>query len=393
MRLAHLADLHLGFRQFWRETEGCNAREVDVATALRRTIDDLLITRPDVVVIAGDLMHSARPRSSPIMLLFNQLTRLRQALPDTRIVIVAGNHDTHRTMEINQAGCILPIYEHLGADVAVQEPKLIQLPGGLAITAVPHAAASRITKPDPAAEVNVLVVHGDVPGLGDWEPPMKDRVDPDELERMGWDYVALGHYHVCREVGPRMWYSGSIEYTSTNPWGELREQHERGVPGKGYLLVDLPDGEPVFRPIGPTRRFVDLAPIEGTDKGAAELDAEIASRMAETAIDDEVIRLVVREVRRDVKTALNYRQIRSWQGRALNMQLELRRCEAERATPAARAAMHRPLEEVLAESLRARPLDPAIDRTAFVERGLAAFAEVGLDPKRDPYTNELVPGL
>lgn len=385
MKIAHLADLHLGFRQFWRETGGQNVREIDVANALRRIVDDLITQRPDVIVVAGDLFHSSRPRNAPIQLLFSQVARLRHALPETRIVFVAGNHDTARTLAIYPESCILPLYKHLDVAVAVNEPLVIPLPG-VTITAVPDGAATRIIKPDAGADLNVLVIHGDVPGLGNWEPPLKDRVDPAELERMGWDYVALGHYHVCAQVGPQMWYSGSIEYTSSDPWGELRKQNELGVPGKGYLLVE-PPAAPVFRPIGPTRRFVDLPPIEGTDKSAAELDAEIASRVAETEIDGAVVRLVVREVRRDVKKALNHTQIREWQGRALHFQLELRRCEAEQSTPATRAAMHRRLDETVQAYLRARTLPPDLEgqREEFVQLGLGYLKDAMAE---DPYTGE-----
>jgi DNA repair exonuclease SbcCD nuclease subunit len=262
------------------------------------------------------------------------------------------------------------------------------------ITAVPDSCATQITKPDASADLNVLVIHGEVPGLGNWEPPLKDTVDPDELERMGWDYVALGHYHVCAQVGPQMWYSGSIEYTSTDPWGELRKQNELGVPGKGYLLVEPPCA-PVFRPIGPTRRFVDLPPIEGTDKSAAELDAEIASRVAEIDIDGAAVRLLVREVRKDVRRGLNYRQLNEWKGRALNFQLDLRRCEAEASTPATRAALHRRLDEMVEAFLRGRPMPPDLGeqhREAFVQLGLGYLQQAA--EQEDPYTGDTSnPGL
>ena len=54
LKIAHLADLHLGFRQFDRQTpKGGNQREADVALAFSRAVDDLLEQRPHLVVIAG----------------------------------------------------------------------------------------------------------------------------------------------------------------------------------------------------------------------------------------------------------------------------------------------------------------------------------------------------
>ena len=43
MRIAHLADLHLGFRQFQRQSPaGNNQREADVARAARHAINAII---------------------------------------------------------------------------------------------------------------------------------------------------------------------------------------------------------------------------------------------------------------------------------------------------------------------------------------------------------------
>ena len=117
MKLAHLADLHLGFRQYDRQTpRGGNQREADVAEAFRRAVDDLLVQRPDLIVFAGDIFHSVRPTNPAILFLFQQLHRLRTGLPDAPIVMIAGEHDTPRSVE---TGTILRLYEALGVEVVV----------------------------------------------------------------------------------------------------------------------------------------------------------------------------------------------------------------------------------------------------------------------------------
>ena len=117
MKLAHLADLHLGFRQYERQTtRGGNQREADVADAFRRAVDDLIAQRPDLIVLAGDVFHSVRPTNPAILFLFQQLQRLRANLPAVPIVMVAGEHDTPRSVE---TGTILRLYEALGVDVVV----------------------------------------------------------------------------------------------------------------------------------------------------------------------------------------------------------------------------------------------------------------------------------
>ena len=95
MRIAHLADVHLGFRQYHRLTaQGINQREADVASAFRAAIDDVIAAKPDLVVIAGDLFHSVRPTNPAILHSFNQFRKLRLALPEVPLIVVAGNHDT-----------------------------------------------------------------------------------------------------------------------------------------------------------------------------------------------------------------------------------------------------------------------------------------------------------
>ena len=44
-----------------------------------------------------------------------------------------------------------------------------------------------------------------------------------EILSDAWQYIALGDYHVYQQVGPNAYYSGSIEYTSLNPWADVRE--------------------------------------------------------------------------------------------------------------------------------------------------------------------------
>ena len=161
MKLAHLADLHLGFRQFDRQTQkGANQREVDVAEAFRRAVDDILEQQPDLIVIAGDLFHSVRPTNAAILYCFRQLHRFRIGLPSTPVIVIAGEHDTPRSTE---TGSILRLYEALGVEIAVEEARRIVLPKlDCAVLAVPQQALARADRPALRPEpggptLNVLV--------------------------------------------------------------------------------------------------------------------------------------------------------------------------------------------------------------------------------------------
>src|SRR5215208_106070 len=216
MRLVHLSDLHLGFRQYQRlTTRGINQREWDVADAFRRAIDRTIAIAPELVVVAGDVFHNVRPTNAAILQAYRQFSRLRSALPASEIVVCAGNHDTPRTVEV---GGILGLFRELGihvADVKAERFHFERL--GCSVLAVPDVPGAR---PE-------LLLHGEVAGVIPAAAATADRaaveITREELGAARWNYVALGHYHVHRQVEANAWYSGSIEYASANAWGELRE--------------------------------------------------------------------------------------------------------------------------------------------------------------------------
>ncbi len=386
MRLAHLADPHLGFRQFHRLNErGHNQREADVALALTRAVDGIIAAAPDAVIVAGDLFPAVRPTDSAILQAFRQFSRLRHALPGAPVILIAGNHDTPRSSDTVS---IFGLFHDLGVEVAHLEPRRLEFPElDLAVLAVPHQALFEQPRPamEPAgsARHQVLVLHGETPGLfGD------DRTTAEaggallseaDIASGDWSYVALGHYHVQHEVRERVWYSGALEYVSPNPWGELREERQEGIAGKGWLLVDLEQGTVTRQPIAPPRRVVDLPWLDAEDLAAAELDRLLASAVTglEAGIDGAVIRQVVRNVPRAVARELDHVAIREWKARALHFQLDLRRPEAgPRSVGMGAPGARRTLAEEVQQFLAGRKLPAGMDRDRFVADGVALLAEV-----------------
>jgi DNA repair exonuclease SbcCD nuclease subunit len=385
MRIAHLADAHLGFRQFQRlDAEGVNRREMDVALAFRRAIDQVIERKPDAIVIAGDLFHTVRPTNRAIIEAFTQLSRLRHELPGAPVVLIAGNHDTPRSLE---AGSILKLMASLGVDVVDDGERRLDYPVlGLSILAVPHAALLGARPaagwhPDPGARFNVLVTHPEIAGLF---PEVMDyggaRVEASELRSAEWSYVALGHYHVVLEVAPRAWYAGSLEYTSPNLWGESRQETRAGHT-KGWLLADLETGsvERVALPAG--RRILELEWLDAAGRTAQELDAAIAARVAAVpgGIAGAVVRLVVENVPRTLGHALDHGALRVHKAAALHFQLDLRRPDPFRrivASGAPPSGRRPPLAELVGEFLARRPLDADLDRDRFVGLGREAVETV-----------------
>lgn len=384
MRLVHLSDIHLGFRQYQRQTPaGINQREADVAVSLRRVIDKVIELKPELVLIAGDVFHSVRPSNPAILHAFHQFSRLMEMLPDATVVMVAGNHDTPRTAE---TGCILRLFSPLGINVVEGEPKRIPFPAhDLSILAVPDMGRTPPFEPDPHAKYNVLLLHGEIEGVLPRSGRELDRrpmgITEQELHAELWDYVALGHYHVYRQIAPNAFYSGSLDYTSTNSWGELAEEEATKNGGKGIIEHDLATGRHKFHPIPPLRKWVDLPPLSGAGLSPASLDEAIREALdnSEDGIDDKIVRLVVRDVPRHILRELDHRALREYKRKALQFHLDTRRPEivrpdAGQGGPGRRAS----LADTVRDKLRSRTLTENIDREVLVELGLHYLREADL---------------
>lgn len=384
MRIAHLADPHLGYRQYHRQTSaGINQREADVAHAFRAAVDGVIAARPDAVLVAGDLFHAVRPTNAAIVDAFRQFQRLRDALPEAPIVLIAGNHDTPRSTE---TGSILRLFAELGVDVATDAARRLVYPSlGLSVLAVPHAALAAeerpALRPEGDAPHQVLMLHGEVEGVFPADRSLAEYggavVTPGDLGAGGWSYVALGHYHGQVEAAPRAWYAGALEYVSSNIWGEAREDARRGHAGKGWLLADLATGAVTRQPVPLARRIMDLPAVDAKGLGAAEVDQAIRAALdaVDGGIADQIVRLVIREIPRHVVRELDHGQLREAKGRALHFQVEFRRPETSRATGVGAPGRRQTLPEMVEEFLGRRPLPSELDRQRFVADGVALLAE------------------
>jgi len=379
MRLVHISDLHLGYRQFQRLTPtGVNQREADVAGTFRTAIDRIIGLRPNVVIVAGDVFHSSRPTNQAILHAFLQFSRLVQSLPGTDVVVVAGNHDSPRSSEI---GGILPLLGQIGVHVVDRDAKRFTVANGqVSILAIPDllGLVRPSFTPDPDVKYNVLAGHLEIQGM---LPAAVAAADPaavsisrDELDTSRWDYVALGHYHVYREISPNAFYCGSIDYTSVNPWGEQYEERTAGVNGKGFIERNLETGDHSFHSLPASRPLLDLQPINARQLTAAEIDEKIRDTIESVkgGIDDKIVRLTVRDAPRHIARELDHKAIRDYKRRALNFHLDVRRPDILRlhssGAPGGRAM---DLKDIVAEKLRWRTLDPSLDREVLITRALA----------------------
>jgi exonuclease SbcD len=395
MKLVHLSDLHLGFRGYTRTTAaGINQREHDVFTTFRATVDRIIAIAPDLVVIGGDVFHSVRPPNSAILGAFREFGRLVHALPRTIVVLVAGNHDMPKTSD---AGCILQLFASLGIHVVDTAPRRLDFPDrNLSVLGVPDAPGivRPELRPDRFAQYKVLVLHGEVAGMLKGSGAHTDRpsveISREELGAEQWDYVALGHYHVYRELAPNCYYSGSIDYTSSNPWGERLEEQKAGLAGKVIVERNLATGVHTVHPLTPARPLTDLPAIDCSGMAPADVDAAIRAALEACpgGIDDAIVRLVVHGVPREATRELDQKAIRDYKRRATHLALDIRRPDVVRLGdvigPAVMQAHRegRSLDSVVLERLDGREVGPGVDRAEL--RALAAsYLEFARDKVRD----------
>lgn len=232
MRVLHLADTHLGTRQY-----GLEERRRDFSEAFRQAIEIAVQERVDAVVHAGDLFDDRHPSTEDLHETFQTLFHLKEAgIPFLGVV---GNHEQRRGVQW------LDLFAHLGLAVHLSsEPFELQ---GVLFYGLDYAGRRGVSLPE-VEPGSVLVCH-----------QMLDRVRSDgelrweDLVGSGARFVLLGDYHeheVWREGGRIITYPGSTER-----W-QLDERRPRGV-----SLLDLETGRLDRRELR-TRRFVYISPEE-----------------------------------------------------------------------------------------------------------------------------------
>ena len=88
MKFFHLSDLHIGLKLFNRDL-----RE-DQEYILQQITDLAVREQPQAVVIAGDIYDKAVPSAEAVEVFDRFIAGLNAALPDTAVMMIAGNHDS-----------------------------------------------------------------------------------------------------------------------------------------------------------------------------------------------------------------------------------------------------------------------------------------------------------
>lgn len=232
IHIVHAADIHLDspLRGLGRLCDDDLANRLRLATrsAFDNLIDHCLTTKPDALILAGDLYDGDWRDYSTGVYFTDRMRDLGDAgIP---VVLVRGNHDAESV--ISRSLTLPPNVAQLRTDrpeTKVFEDAGLAVHGqGFATKAV--SANLALDYPAPIRGlVNVGVLHTSVQGYANHDPYAPCSVA--DLTGRGYEYFALGHVHT-REVltGGRTTVAFS---------GNLQGRHPRELGPKGALDVRL----------------------------------------------------------------------------------------------------------------------------------------------------------
>ena len=93
MKLIHTSDWHLG------QTLHQYSRDDEHKYFFNQLKDIILEEEPDVLIVSGDIFHSATPTVVSQRLYYHTLVELSRLHDDLQIIVVAGNHDSPSRLE------------------------------------------------------------------------------------------------------------------------------------------------------------------------------------------------------------------------------------------------------------------------------------------------------
>lgn len=381
MRVAHISDVHLGYRAYGRTNEfGMNQREADVLKVFRAALRAALQTEPDLIVITGDLFHAVRPPNSSLIAAYKFLTELQTQRRGAPLVIIAGNHETPR---IAESGCILALLTHIpGVQVVYDQITQLELPMlDACLLCIPSRGVSEleqcILEPHPNYRWNLMLLHGLLEGITPFA--LERPIDRRKIVREEWDFIALGDWHMYTQVAPNALYPGATEFTSTNIWDEV------GSP-KGWLLYDTTTRTHEFHTLR-TRPVYDLTPIDATELTADELNGLIESRANSVeSFEGAIVRQRVYNVLPELRSRIDGELLRELKARALHYQLDLRAPRVgfrggQLSVGESESDARLTLADEWQLFARSYPLPADIDREAFIVLGVQYLEGEASEPK------------
>ena len=346
MRIAHLADLHLGFTAYQRVNEdGRNTREADVMHTFGLLVEDVVGAEPDLIVVAGDVFDKpvVTPRVMEEAILgFREMSRVAP------IVIAGGNHDRPRhTSHGNPINVLVSgAKKATSVTAVVVESEPVYVAGAYIVVVPDHCILDEALVPvQDTRGPQILVVHAAIQGDFDDVDYARftDAAHISEFRPTAFGYCAAGDYHTFAKLAPNAYYSGSMDAVNAGPWDQAGE-------AKGWALFDTehPERGAIHQPL-PVRPVYDLDQIDCSDGDLSRINDTIRFTAMGTGIEGAIVRQRLIDVSPAVHAGIDRLAVKALKADALHYQLKEEYAESvERVTDGNPAVLENaPMAEIV----------------------------------------------
>lgn len=209
MNIIHIADVHLGAEPDIGSAWG-KERKADIQDTFQKIITRCREEKTDLLLIAGDLFHHP-----PLLRELKGVNYLFKSIPDTTVVLMAGNHDYLKKdgffEKFSWSENVVGLWD--SSCQRIEIPRL-----NLAVYGCSYYGREILkplyddVRPEGSCRYHILVAHG-----GD---SRHSPIDRRKVLAAGFDYVALGHIHKPEIIAEnRMAYAGALEPVDCNDLG------------------------------------------------------------------------------------------------------------------------------------------------------------------------------
>ena len=229
MKFIHMADMHFDapFTNLSDKENFGNIRRMEQRAVFKKIIDYIKDNDIKYLFISGDLYEHQHIRNTTI----NYINNLFKEIPNTKIFISPGNHDPYLNNSIyanfNWNNNVIIF----NSNIKKYSYEDVDIYGyGFTDFYCENSIINNL-KIENKNKINILVMHANLDQISDKK---YNEVKTKDLDKLEFDYIALGHIHKPMKVG-----SETIRYCGTPMAYSVSEAGQK----KGILMVDIGEKE------------------------------------------------------------------------------------------------------------------------------------------------------